>query len=64
MKIVKYKVRGYMNEFNEITEKVERKEVLSEVLQPYSEGIEEVVRSKAYNGEITIEEVEDDAQSL
>ena len=61
MKIVKYKVRGYMNEFNEITEKVERKEVLSEVLQPYSEGIEEVVRSKAYNGEITIEEVDDNA---
>ena len=61
MKIVKYKVRGYMSEFNKITNQEEQKEVLVEVEQPYYEGIEEVAKEKAYNGEITIEEVDDNA---
>jgi hypothetical protein len=61
MKIVKYKIRGYMNEFNEITNREEQKEVLIEVKQPYYEGIEEAAKEKAYNGEITVEEVDEKA---
>lgn len=64
MKIVKYKILGYVTEYNESTKQEEQKEVLAEVRQPYYEGVEEKAGAKAYNGEITIEEVEDDAQNL
>lgn len=64
MKVVKYKVSGNQIVYDENTEQEVEKEELIDVEQVYYEGIEEVAKAKAYNGEITIEEVEDDAQNL
>lgn len=60
MKIIKYKILGYTGVFNSETGKVEQKECFAEVVCPYSDAAYQDALSKAYNGEVT---VEDDGQT-
>lgn len=59
MKIIKYKILGYMGIHNLQTEETEQTECLVGVERPYSEENLAVAQKEAYNGEYT---VEDDGQ--
>ena len=56
MKKIKYKMLGYMGQYNPETEEVEQVECLAEVERTYSETAEEIAKREAYNGEYTIED--------
>lgn len=59
MKVIKYKVLGYTGVWNPETEEVEQKECLAGVERPYTEEAYQNALAEAYNGEVTVEEVEE-----
>ena len=61
MKQIRYKILGYSGVWNPETEEVEQKECLAEIECPYTEAAYQDALSKAYNGEVTVEEVPDEA---
>lgn len=65
MKYIKYKILGYNEIYNSENGETEQQECFVEVsgLPATEENIEKAKR-EAYNGEITIEEVEDDAENI
>ena len=56
MKVIKYKVLGYIWQYNQETEEEEQIECFSEIERPYSETNEEIAKTEALNGEYTIED--------
>ena len=56
MKVIKYKVPGYIWQYNQETQEEEQIECFSEVKRPYSEANEEIAKREALNGEYTIED--------
>lgn len=60
MKVIKYKILCYMGVWNPETEEVEQKECLAGMETDYTEAAYEKALATAYNGEVTVEEVEDE----
>lgn len=59
MKTIKYKILGYKEVWNPETGEVEQQECLAGVECAYTEAAYQDALSKAYNGEVTVEEVPD-----
>ena len=55
-KVIRYQVTGVQRIYNPSTNMVEDKEFLSTVIVPWSEENEEIAKSKAYNGEYTVDD--------
>ena len=54
MKVIKYKVLGYLGNYNQETREVEQVECFAGVERPYSVDNEEIAKVEAYNGEYEI----------
>ena len=56
MQVIKYKILGYTDVWNPETEEVEKKECFCGVSQSYTEANYADAKTKAYNGEVTVED--------
>ena len=54
MKSIKYKVKGYTDEYNATTGQIDRREIFAVVTLPWSEANEENAKKEAHNGEYVI----------